>query len=98
MVKVPEKFGLEKKTKPVPEKVTVSVPVKFDTSTGKFPGIWYRSFWVVPVLLPEKIGHGKEYRYRYRKKVPVPEKIWVSSHSASHSLVFSILQTSIFLT
>ena len=44
MVKVPEKFGLEKKTKPVPEKVTVSVPVKFDTSTGKFPGIWYRSF------------------------------------------------------
>ena len=42
MVKVPEKFGLEKKTKPVPEKVTVSVPVKFDTSTGKFPGIWYR--------------------------------------------------------
>ena len=31
----------------------------------------FAPFWMVPV--PEKIGHGKKYRYRYRKNL-VPEK------------------------
>ena len=30
-------------------------------------------FWMVPVPVPEKIGPGKKYRYRYRKNL-VPEK------------------------
>ena len=84
----------------VPKKVQVSVPEKFGTGTGEFPGTFH--FLGGTSIVTRKTGPGKMYRRcRYqnkfswkkgtgtstrkiwsRKKEPVLDKLWVSSHSA----------------
>ena len=80
------------------KKVPVSVPEKFGTGTGTFPGIWYR-YRKIPRNFP--LFGLYRYWYRYQKnlvleKVPVmvPEKnlgtvtLW-SEHRLEHLCCFA---------
>ena len=94
-VTVPEKFGPGKSTGNSTIKIWYwyrKIPLEFGTGTGEFPGIFHflgstgknwsrKKYWQRKNLVPEKsTGTGTRKNW-FRKKVPVPAKLWVPPHS-----------------